>query len=111
MRNFTPTFDKEPDACEFEIGQSLWAKHGRDCRAWIVQDVFRRGMFGDWAMYVVPENDLTGPLHFAWAHEMTDKPSGIPSLHPEHQGIVVFTGTGRPLKAIEGGFPELRSAS
>src|ERR1019366_8054342 len=101
--SFTPTFPKQLYGAEIEIGQLLYAKHGRDCRAWIVQDVFRRGLFGDWAVRIVSENDLTGPTYAAWVNEMTGQPVVPPALHPKKRGTTIYTATGWRLKAIPGG--------
>lgn len=89
----------------FGIGQPVWQQRGDDHRTYIVHRYVKPRL-----IEVVMENDLTGPIYLAHEDYFCDTPPPTKNFHPEHRGTIYFTGTGNPLKAIQGGFPELRGA-
>jgi hypothetical protein len=97
--SFTPTFNNNLDGSSIHPSQLLYDKTGADCRAWIVLDIFRKGLFSDWAVRIVPE-DNTGTVTVVWLNEMTDRPITRPPLHPQHRGFEILTRNGRRLKVI-----------
>jgi hypothetical protein len=90
---------------KFKTGQPVWVKDHHFQSCYIIIGL-SRSMFEGWFYEVVHENDPTGPTYMATEDRLTDQAPASPILHPDKKGTIHFTDTGRPLKAIRGGFTD-----
>jgi len=98
-----PYGDPPEENHKYGIGQPIYFKpeHSFGIHSAFIAIRFYRGLFGDWHIEMVEENNICGKRYKEPEDHMTDE---CPVLHTEHSGTVYLTGNGRPLKSIRGGF-------